>query len=181
MQFNYHFLKILVPIYLFLYGWYLRIWETLISIIGPLHIVYYFDGNKFTNITFSYYLRWISSRYHSGSYFCKFLLKNRVDQFVYTGKISDVRSILAPDILPKSKRPNIMLYQDSKPQEVNLNVLDNYVSNMHYHKQKFTVKNSLVLSRLGLNCTHVQTTVLRPFSKITKPIDEVRLEELYTL
>lgn len=181
MQLKPYLINLVIKLYLFLYMCYLRVWETLISLTGPIHVIYYYNGSKFTNITLGYYIRFLTAKHYNGSYFCKLLLKDRVDQFVYTGKLNDIRSLKHPEVLPVVKRLNTMLYHNFKPIEVNLNILDNYVSNMRYHKQKHVLPNDLVLSKLGLVCTDIQTTTLRPFKKINKSVNDVILDELYVL
>jgi len=181
MQWRYSFIKLFIFLYMYFYGWYQRLWEMLIDTVGPLYIIYHFDGNKFVNITFGYYLNWwLSSRYHTGSYFCKKLLRDRTNHFTFTGKLDIIRTLTTPDI-PSVKRHNIMLYLDSKPREVNLNILDNYVTTMKHLNHSHTIRNSLILKQLGLECSHVQITMLRPFSKVMKGINDMKLEELYVL
>jgi hypothetical protein len=182
--------KICLSMYIYLYTMYQKIWYILMKIFGPIYIIHFYNNDKFINITWNYYLSYFYKRFSFGSYFCKVYHPDRIAQFSYTGKICGIRNIKLPVFPPTLKRKNIMLYENNKPKEINLNILDNYVANTHFiSKEKNEIELDTVtkitidkiLQLLNLSCTHVQIITLNPFSKIIKPINETVIGDLYYL
>jgi hypothetical protein len=177
-------------LYVYLYTMYQKLWAILMKIFGPIYIVHFYNNKKFINITLNYYLSYFYKTFPFGSYLCRVYQPDTTAHFLYTGKLSSIRDVKLPIFSQKLKRKNIILYDNDKPKEINLNILDDYVMNTN-HLQKennywvrevdteLKIPTDKILQSLGLSCTHVQIITMKPFSKVIKPINEIILDDLY--
>lgn len=168
---------------IWIYMFYRRLWEFFLNHFGPIYILYYYDGKKFMNLTLRYYLTYCYKKYTCGSYFCRIYGSDYVNNFIYSGQLRDVRMIKLPIIKPRLKRKNLIFYDNKKTLTVNLNVLDDYMLNMQSINatDDSNIPTKLIFDLLGLNCSHVHIITMKPYSKIIKPIHELKIAELYEL
>ena len=168
------------------------------SILGPIHVIYYFDGQCKKNITLSTYFR-DSTSYHPDCFASIFWIKtfyvNGPHYSAYHGNRRHLDNLtctkIMPDLLPKRK--NIMLLNGTNPVNFDLNLLDNYkraVQNQshffkssvdtEYQKKCIPVKNlNTILKLFDCESSHIQIINLRPFKKEIFSVDDIHIDMLY--
>lgn len=163
--------KILINVYLKSYKFYLTVRNILLKRLGPIYILYHLDG-KISNITLNYYTGIIPAKYNQGNYFCRIINEYGTNYISYSGNLNKMQ--LECSSVP-IRRKNIMLLNESKVINFDLNILDNYVSNM----RDKSLKLELIFACFGVNCTCVQFVTLNPFKKEIIPINELVVSDLY--
>jgi len=184
--------------YLYIYHVYIGVYKFIMSILGPIHVIYYFDGHHKKNITLSTYFKdynshcsdsftsifWIKTFYGDGPHYSAYQGNRRHLDNLTCAKIM-------PDLL--SKRKNIMLLNGTDPVNFDLNLLDNYkraIQNQshffkssidtEYQKKCVPVKNlNTILKLFDCESSHIQIINLRPFKKEIVPIDDMHIDMLY--
>ena len=165
------FQKILINIYLKCYKFYLTVRNILLRRFGPIYILYHLNG-KISNITLNYYTGIIPKKYSHGNYFCQVLNDYGTNYISYSGYLNKIQLNCNPVPI---KRKNIMLLDGTKVINFDLNILDNYVSNMGDQ----SLKLELIFAYFGVSCTSVQFVILVPFKKEIIPIDKLIISDLY--
>lgn len=147
---------------------------------GPIYLIYYLENSRMKNITLNYYSGIGLNKYNSGHYFCKVIDSNRTNHLIHSGEITDITIKTNNNEIEYPKRKNIMLLHNNEPVQCDLDVLDNYVHNMRLHNKKHSLQTKDIFNCLGLNCTEIQFTTLRPrFTKEIHPIDKISIDDLH--
>ena len=154
------------------------LYRLMMSILGPCHMIWTFNGQNKKNITLSRYLYaddphiyWIKT-YHVGG----------IRYLAYEGNLDDLTFDV--DDIPESipKRKNIMLLNGTNPVDFDLNLLDNYIwSNLTFTDKCIPITNlTTILKLFDVNATDVQIIHMVPFKKEIIPIDhEMNIDMLY--
>lgn len=179
-------------IYLFLHHIYTIIYNLILRILGPIYIIYYFDGSIRKNITLSSYFTFFNNNLSNAIYGIKIYNSNDVHYLAYYGKRNNLNRLISTNIIPEllSKRKNIILMNCGKPVEFDLNLLDNYkksIENYHlfFKSDEKTIcipirKLSTILKLFECDATDVQIISLLPFKKeIISIDDECLIDILY--
>ena len=77
------------------------------------------------------------------------------------------------------KRKNVLLMNGDKPVEINLDIFDNYKSNIECVGDNKITKMETITIFFGIKCTHVKFIELIPFSQKVVPISEVDIDDIY--
>ena len=172
---------------LYVFQLYLTFIKFILKIFGPIKIIYHIGEDKITNITLFYYLN-INNKYNNGIYYCKIYSTNRTNHLIYTGKISDIDKIVLYDKKHKLTRKNIILMNNNKVVNCDLNILDNYFINLNYiylnhndlYDKKF-LKMKFILYCLGIKCTDINFIYLQPFRQELLKIDKVTIDQIINI
>ena len=172
---------------LYVFQLYLTFIKFILKKVGPIKIIYHIDENKITNITLIYYLN-IKNLYNNGIYYCKIYSANRTNHIIYSGKISDIDKIILHDKKHKVIRKNIILMNNDKVVNYDLNILDNYFINLNYiylnyndlYDKKF-LKMKFILYCLGIKCTDINFIYFKPFKQELLKIDKVNIDQIISI
>ena len=170
--------KYCLQTYLYLFQFYSFIWKIFFRILGPIYFVYYIENGSTKNITHYYYLGLYLNRYRNGLFYCKILNKNRIDHITHSGRLDHISRHTLPVEQPYRKRKNITLLNNGKVIHFDLNILDNYVYNMHKINGTILCPKD-IFKCLGIKCTDIQFIELIPFKQTIIPIDMINLSNLY--
>lgn len=156
------------------------LYRLVMSILGPCHMIWTFNGQNKKNITLSRYLYiddpqmyWIKTYHVDG-----------VRYLAYEGNLDDLTfdrdNTLTP--IPILKRKNIMLLNGTNPVNFDLNLLDNYIqSNLTFTDKCVPITNlTTILKLFDCDATDIQIIHMAPFKKEIIPIDhEMNINMLY--
>jgi hypothetical protein len=173
--------KLFTQCYLYLYYVYSILYNLFLDTFGPIRIVYYYDKNEKTNITFSRHF-WCNLY---GIFYIKTYSADGNYHLAYQGYLDHLENFGNPDNeITYSKRKNLVLLNGNQIVNFDLNLLDNYRKTIH--NQKFPlecepVKNvATILDLFDCDSTDVQIVNLRPFKKEIIPIDDkLTIDMLY--
>lgn len=167
-----------IKLYFQLCHLYLSVWNLFFQVFGPLPVVYHISDESIKNITLHYYMRQLDK--YRGNFYCKVFHKDNVHHLTFDSTLTDFtfHNILGRTVSKLPKRKNIMLLNKCRVVHYDLNILDNYVTNMR-KLEKPPLETKLIFKCLGIDCTDVQFTQLRPFQKVVVPITQVNLLDLY--
>lgn len=177
------FLQILLILYFKTYSFYKYLWKHLFLWINKIMIIYYVEKNTLINITWNYYLGWMIDKYQSGTYYVKIFDTNGINYIAFHGHLSGINYITHLDPCQNPpRRKNIILLNNEKSLNINLEILDNYKMNI----DKFSKDNAItnlkkIMTFLGFPCTHVKIIKINPYSQKIIKIDDIDIEHLYEL
>jgi hypothetical protein len=164
----------ILGVYLRLYYFFAMLYHFFLNIFGPIRLVYYFDGERMTNITF-WKSMWPKSH---GVFYVKTYHSDETYHLAYKGHIDHLNNFSYDDnVLDlQSRRKNIVLLDGSKTLNFDLNFLDNYrrtIQSQSFHPDCEPVKDlQTVLKIFNCNATDIQIINLAPFRKQTISITE---------
>lgn len=176
--------KILINFFFIIYRYYVLCWQLFFYYIKNIVFVYYINDGKIKNITLNYYLKYNINDYKKGTYYVKIYSLDNMNHIAFKGDIDHINKItinkittLADVKIPKRKK--IILLNNEKPININLQILDNYKINMEYFKDASISNLAQIINILGLKCTHITIIELYPFQKTTIEIENVDIKFLY--
>lgn len=159
------------------------IWVYIFNKIGNIYIVYYIiDKNNEIykeNISFNYYTGYNLDKYTSGVFHIKIYNKYGITNIAYDGNISEITKIQVTDpYVNRPKRKNIILQENNKPININLEILDNYRQNMMICRNPISNLKK-ILKILDINCTNITIIQSMPFLRQTINIDAIDIDLIY--
>lgn len=168
-----------INIYLSFYKYYNLLWKIFFSWVGNLFFIYFVHNNEVKNITMNYYFKYNLDKFAEGIYYTKIYNSDGTNHVIFKGVVNDINAIkIEENDKNPPKRKNIILVNDDEPLNVNLEILDNYKTNMKYVKNSVTNLNE-ILKFIGINCTHVIIIDFIPFKKTTISINDIDINSLY--
>ncbi|XWV25255.1 hypothetical protein QJ856_gp0517 [Tupanvirus deep ocean] len=174
------FHSLLITAYLILHQYYSIIWKILFSWIGNFIFIYHVNNKKVKNITLNYYLGYKLHKFQTGKYYAKIYNCDGTNHVAFDGHINQIHKMkIHKSIDNPPKRKKILLLNNEKPLNIDLEILDNYKINMKHSGDSSITNLAEILEIFGLQCTHVTIIEFSPFRKITKEITEVDVNELY--
>jgi len=151
-------------------------------------VIYHYGNGVFRNITLPYYLGIGLSDYERGIYYCKIFRLYRSEHFLCEGFLSQLDLILYKLQTPAEKyvkRKDFILKYGDAVIDIDLNTMDSYLNNQYYLKIAgnfpMVLNLQLILRSLQIKCDRVQFIELSPFQIKTMPIENVPVDECYTL
>ena len=179
--------EIILQIYLYMYRIYIYLYKLIMNIFGPIHIIYYFDGQRKKNITLSRYL--VSNDNPNSIFWIKTFHTHDTHYLAYQGHLCHLNKLIRGKKISNLsyKRKNIMLLNGTDPVNFDLNLLDNYKRSIQNKSDVFgnqrecmPVKDlNTILKLFGCESSAVQIINLRPFKKEIVPVDNVCIDMLY--
>jgi hypothetical protein len=179
-----------LSLYLYLFQAYTLIRKFLFGLMGPIYLVYKFNGNTFTNITIFYYwtilLNMIGFKTNpSGLFYTKIIYDSETYEIIYQGDLLSINKNLFLKLSnpteDKPKRKNIMLMNSTK--EVipcDLNRFDQY----HLNTTKtdlICITNLVMIGKaFGLEYEYVQIMQMMPFKKEFLEVSKTDITQLYS-
>src|SRR5579863_3911341 len=103
-----------------IYCLYVLLYRYLMRMIGPIRLIYYFDGQTKHNIIWG--PRYI--HFDDGIYWIKTYDTDGIYYSAYQGNLSSANKLSFGEI---PRRKNIMLLNENGPVDFDLNLLDNYI------------------------------------------------------
>ncbi len=174
------FRTLLINIYLKIYQYYIFLRKIFFSCINNVKLVYFIDGDKVKNISINYYLGLKSDNFKTGKYYLKIFNGSGTNHIAFNGNINDVSRIKIAECYDNPpKRKNVILLDNGVPLDINLEILDNYVSNIKYFPEQSIINLGSVLQFLGFSCTHATIIETKPFSKTITDVNDVDVGHLY--
>lgn len=164
--------------------YYLNIlWEYIFTKIGNICLIYaIIDENNMIykkNITFNYYTGYNLDKYKNGTFYVKIFNKYGITNVAFNGNITEIKEIKIVDPhINRPKRKNIILQENNKPININLEILDNYRQNMITCAVPVTNLGK-ILKILDIDCTNITVVQSMPFLRQTISVDVVDIDFIY--
>jgi hypothetical protein len=173
-----HILSIMLfKVYPIVYYYYANISAKLFNTLGQIMIVYYVKNNEMVNITWRYYIGIGMNSFQQGKYYFKTYNDYGVSHAIYSGYLTDIVKIAGKITKSSEKqRKNVMLLRNEYPVDIDLCLLDNYISNMDACS---ITKLSEILDILNIKCTHVVFIEMMPFEKVIVDVNDIEIWNLY--
>jgi hypothetical protein len=171
----------LLQTYIYLYYIYQFLWNTFFSYVGKVMIIYYSDDDHLSNITLNYYFGYRLHQYRQGVYYIKFFDKNGVNHIGFRGSVADIDwfRYVRPIVLGDVKRRNVLLLMNDDVSQVNLDVLDNYKSNMAYFAERSICMLADIFFFLKIKCSHIKMFTMSPFRVKVEPVGNLSIDAIY--
>jgi hypothetical protein len=113
-------------------------------------------------------------------YYLKLLNCSGANHLAFNGEIVDVSKIKITQSLENPpKRKNVMLSNNGVLLDINLEILDNYLTNLKYSPDTNITNLKTILKILGFECSHITIIETRPFNKITIDVTNIDINYLY--
>lgn len=148
--------------------------------ISKIILIYYIKENGNQNITWNYYLNYNLDKYIKGTYYIKIYDIRGINHIAYNGNLNNINKMNTAQIIENlPRRKNILLLNNGIPNSADLQLLDNYRTNMIYFQESCITNLGTILSLMGLKCDQVAIIQSYPFNKIVMKTDEIDIDYLY--
>lgn len=174
------FRTLLIDFYLRIYQYYNLLWKIFFSCVNNVKLVYLIDNNKPKNISINYYSGLKMDGKQSGNFYLKIYNSYGTNHIAFDGDIESVSKVRIIESLENPpKRKNVILSNNDNPLDINLEILDNYISNIKYFPNQSIVNLGSVLKILGFECTHVTIIETKPFNKTKVNVNDIDINYIY--
>lgn len=170
------FLKIYQFYHKFYHKFYHWVWDGIFSLIGSVVIIYRLEKGVLRNVTIQYYL---GEDMGKGTFYAAIYNKQGINHISFVDDVDQIKYLsLATSSENPPHRKNITFILNDTPCYINLDILDNYKSNIDRYSNPVTDLKR-ILTCLGINATHVKIIEIKPFSKIICKVEEMAIGHLY--